>query len=126
MRDDDIALERSGGVLVVEMRGEPGITTVVRWATVLETALCELPSPRFLVVDLGLLGFLSARAVRGLLNVFEVCRARGIAGCLIVSPGSDVERVVRLTGLAGRVPVFPHRVLAIARYQPAEMRWLLC
>ncbi|MDS0135649.1 MULTISPECIES: STAS domain-containing protein [unclassified Amycolatopsis] len=126
MRDDDIASERSGGVLVVEMCGEPGIRTVLAWASLLETALCELPSPRSLVIDLGSLGFLTARGVRGLLSVFEVCRKRGISGCLIVSPGGDVERVVRLTGLAGQVPVFPHRLLAVARYQPAEMRWLLC
>ncbi|WP_103340472.1 STAS domain-containing protein [Amycolatopsis sp. CA-126428] len=126
MRDDDIASERSGGVLVVEMRGEPGITTVSRWAAVLETALSELPWPRLLVIDLGPLAFLSARGVRSLLGVFEVCRKRGISSCLIVSPGGDVERVVRRTGLADEVPVFSHRMLAIARYQPAEMRWLLC
>ncbi|MGW3963468.1 STAS domain-containing protein [Amycolatopsis sp. NPDC005003] len=124
MRDDDIASERSGGVLVVEMRGEPGAATALRWATVLETALGELPWPRFLVIDLGSLASLPAGGVRGLLNVFEVSRARGIRGCLIVSPGSDVDRMVRFAGPAGPVPVFPHRMLAIARYQPAEVRWL--
>ncbi|MBE8519670.1 STAS domain-containing protein [Amycolatopsis sp. H6(2020)] len=124
MRDDDIASERTGGVLVVEMRGELDIDAVLRWTSVLEAAVCELPGPRLLVLDLGKLEFLSVRGVRGLQDVFELCRTRRMAGCLIVPPGSDVERVVRLTGLAGQAPVFPHRLLAIARYQPAEMRWL--
>ncbi|WP_410573467.1 STAS domain-containing protein [Amycolatopsis sp. cmx-4-61] len=122
MRDDDIASERSGGALVVELGG----TTAPRWATILETALGELPWPRLLVVDLGRLDFLSAPAVHGLLDLVELCRTGEVAGCLIVPAGGDVERVVRLTGLAGQVPVFPHRLLAIARYQPAEMRWLPC
>ncbi|KDN24208.1 STAS domain-containing protein [Amycolatopsis rifamycinica] len=124
MREDDIATEHSGGVLVVEMRGEPDIDAVRQRTGALEAAVCELPGPPLLVLDLGKLEFLSVRGVRGLQDVIERCRTRRIAGCLIVPPGSEVERVVRLTGLAGRVPVFPHRLLAIARYQPVEMRWL--
>ncbi|MGW4057903.1 STAS domain-containing protein [Amycolatopsis sp. NPDC004747] len=123
MRDDTVS-EQASGVLVVELRGELDIDAVLQWTSVLEAAVCELPGPHLLVLDLGKLEFLSARGVRGLLRAFELCRTRGIAGCLIVPPVSDVERVVRLTGLAGRVPVFPHRLLAIARYQPAEVRWL--
>ncbi|MDQ7802837.1 STAS domain-containing protein [Amycolatopsis sp. A133] len=121
---DDIASQRTSGVLVVEVRGELDIDTVLRWTTVLEAAICELPAPRLLVLDLTMLEFLSVRGVRGLLGVFDLCRVRGIAGCLIVPPGSAVDRVVRFTGLGGRVPVFPHRLLAIATHQPTEMRWL--
>lgn len=121
---DDIVSARTGGVLVVEVRGELNIAAVRRWTTVLEAAICELPGPHLLALDLGRLEFLSVRGVRGLLDVLDLCRVRGIAGCLIVSPGSGVERTVRLTGVGDRVPVFPHRLLAIATYQPTEMRWL--
>jgi anti-anti-sigma factor len=121
---DDIVSPRTGGVLVVEVRGEPDIDAVLRWTAVLEAAICELPGPHLLVLDLGRFEFLSGRGVRGLLDVLDLCRARGIAGCFIAAPGSGVERTVRLTGLGDRAPVFPHRLLAIATYQPTEMRWL--
>ncbi|MFB9684945.1 STAS domain-containing protein [Amycolatopsis plumensis] len=123
---DDIASERSAGVLVVEMRGEPGITTLLRWATVLETAVCELPWPRLLVIDLGRLDFLSDGGVRGLLEAFDRCRDRGLSGCLVAPPGTGVERVVRRTRLVERVPVFPDRLATIVAYQPVEVRWLPC
>ena len=126
MRDDDIASERSGGVLVAEMRGEPGITTVLRRASVLETALCELPWPRLLVIDLGRLDFLSERGVRGLLEAIERCRDRGLPGCLVAAPGTGVERVVRRTGLGELMRVFPDRLATVAAYQPVEVRWLPC
>ncbi|MEV7097852.1 STAS domain-containing protein [Amycolatopsis sp. NPDC051045] len=123
---DDIASARSAGVLVVEMRGEPGITTVLEWAAVFETTLGELPWPRLLVIDLGRLDSLSERGVRGLLEAFERCRDRGLPGCLVASPGTGVERVVRRTGLGDRVPVFPDRLATIVAYQPVEVRWLPC
>ncbi|SFW87539.1 STAS domain-containing protein [Amycolatopsis australiensis] len=125
MRDQEEAVSaRSRGVLVVEVRGELDIGTVLRWTTLIEAAICELPDPHLLVVDLASLEFLSVRGARGLFEVMEGCRGRGIAGCLIATPGTVVERAVRLTGLAGRVPVFPSRLAAIAAYQPVEMRWL--
>ncbi|MBE1493015.1 anti-anti-sigma factor [Amycolatopsis lexingtonensis] len=125
MRDQNgIAPERTSGVLVVEVRGQLDIDTVLQWTTVIEATICELPGPHLLVLDLGELEFLSVRGIRGLLRAFELCWERGISGCLIATPGGAVERVIRLTGLAGRVPLFPHRVAAIAAYQPTEMRWL--
>jgi anti-anti-sigma regulatory factor len=126
MRDDDIASEGSAGVLVVEMRGEPGITTVLRWATVLETALCELPWPRLLVIDLGRLEVLSERGVRGLLEALDRCRDRGLPGCLVAPPGTGVERAVRRMRLGDRIPVFPDRLATTVAYQPVEVRWLPC
>jgi anti-anti-sigma factor len=123
---DDIASARSAGVLVVEMRGEPGITTVLRWAAVLETTLGELPWPRLLVIDLARLDFLSEHGARGLLEALERCRDRGLPGCLVAPPGSGVERVIRRTGLGDRVPVFPDRLATIVAYQPVEVRWLPC
>jgi len=125
MRDDDeILARRTSGVLVVEVRGELSIDTVLRWTTLFEAAICELPEPHLLVLDLTSLQFLSARGARGLLEAIECCRDRGLAGCLIVTPGSVVDRVVRLTGIAGRVPVYPNRLAAIAAHQPVAMRWL--
>ncbi|MEV4055291.1 STAS domain-containing protein [Amycolatopsis sp. NPDC049688] len=121
---DDTAPERPGGVLVVEVRAEPDIDPVLRWTTVFEAAICELPGPHLLVLDLGMLDFLSARGARGVLGAFARCRDHGIAGCLIAPAGSNVERMVRFTGLAARVPVFAHRLLAIAAYQPVAVRWL--
>ncbi|RSM40692.1 anti-sigma factor antagonist [Amycolatopsis balhimycina DSM 5908] len=121
-----IASEQSGGVLVLEVCGEPGITTVLRWATVLETAVCELPCPRRLVIDLGRLDFLSERGARGLLEAFGHCRARGLPGCLVAPPGTGVDRVVRHAGLGDHVPVFPDRLATVAAYQPVEVRWLAC
>ncbi|GAB3149641.1 STAS domain-containing protein [Amycolatopsis sp. NPDC004378] len=125
MRDQEQAVtERTSGVLVVEIRGELDIATVLRWTTLIEAAICELPEPHLLVLDLTSLEFLSARGARGLLEALESCRERGIAGCLIATPGTVAARVVRLTGLVDRVPVFPNRLSAIAAYQPVEMRWL--
>ncbi|MEV6642596.1 STAS domain-containing protein [Amycolatopsis sp. NPDC051371] len=125
MRDrKETVSERTSGVLVVEIRGELDIGTVVRWTTLIEAAICELPGPHLLVLDLTALEFLSARGAHGLLEAVESCRDRGIAGCLIVTPGSVADRVVRLTGLAGLVRVFPNRLTAIAACQPVEMRWL--
>ncbi|MEU0788959.1 STAS domain-containing protein [Amycolatopsis sp. NPDC005961] len=125
MRDHDVTLsERTSGALVVEIQGELDIGTVLRWTTVIEAAICELPEPHLLVLDLTALRFLSVRGARGLLEAVESCRDRGITGCLIVPPGGAADRVVRLTGLATRVPVFPSRLTAIAACQPVEMRWL--
>jgi anti-anti-sigma factor len=121
---DDIASARSAGVLVVEVRGEPDITTVLRWAAVLETTLGELPWPRRLVLDPGRLDFLSERGAHGLVEALERCRDGGLPGCLVVPPGSGVERVLRRTGLGDRLPVFPDRLATIAAYQPVEVRWL--
>jgi anti-anti-sigma factor len=126
MRDQDgTTPERTSGVLVVEVHGEVDIDTVLRWTTVIEAAICELPDPHLLVLDLATLQFLSGRAARRLFEAVECCRSRGIAGCLIVTPGSRAERVVRLAGLPGRVPVYPNRVAAIAATQPVEVRWLV-
>jgi len=119
-----IAVERTSGVLVVEVRGELDIDTVLRWTAVIEAAICELPGPHLLAVDLAQLGFLSARGAAGLLEAFDLCRERGVDGCLIVPVGTVVSRVVRLSGLDRRVPVYPHRLAAIAACQPVEMRWL--
>ncbi|MEV7043136.1 STAS domain-containing protein [Amycolatopsis sp. NPDC051061] len=126
MRDRHQAVvERtSGGALVVEVRGELDIGTVLRWTTLIEAAICELPEPHLLVLDLMALEFLSAQGVRGLFAAIECCRDRGTAGCLIVNPGSVADRVVRMAGLADRVRVFPNRLTAIAACQPVEMRWL--
>jgi anti-anti-sigma factor len=119
-----IAAQRTSGVLVVEVRGELDIDTVLRWTAVLEAAICELPGPHLLAVDLGELGFLSASGATGLLEAFDRCRDRGVDGCLIVPAGTAVGRVVRLSGLDRRVPVYPDRLAAIAACQPVEMRWL--
>ncbi|GLY38567.1 hypothetical protein Amsp01_045910 [Amycolatopsis sp. NBRC 101858] len=122
-REEAVA-ERISGALVVELRGELDIDTVLRWTTLIEAALCELPEPHLLVLDLTALEFLSAHGARGLLAAVEGYRDRGITGCLIVVPGSVPDRVVRLTRLAGQVRVFPNRLTAIAACQPVEMRWL--
>ncbi|MEU4250630.1 STAS domain-containing protein [Amycolatopsis sp. NPDC026612] len=122
---DDIASEQTGGALVAEVQGELDIDSVLRWTTVLEAAICELPGPHLLVLDLGRLEFLSVRGAVGVLRVFALCRERRMAGCLIAPSGGEVERAVRLTGLNVQVPVFAHRLLAIAAYQPVEMRWWL-
>jgi anti-anti-sigma factor len=119
-----IAAERASGVLVVEVRGELDIDTVLRWTAVIEAAICELPGPHLLAVDLGQLGFLSARGAAGLLEAFDLCRDRGVDGCLIVPAGTVVSRVVCLSGLDRQVPVYPDRLAAIAACQPVEMRWL--
>jgi len=125
MREHDGAVpERTSGVLVIEIRGELDIDTVLRWTTLIEAALCELPAPHLLLLDLAALEFLSARGARGVLEAVECCRDRGIDGCLIVRPGSVADRVVRLTGLGERVRVFPNRLTAIAASQPVAMRWL--
>jgi anti-anti-sigma factor len=119
-----IAAERTGGVLVVEVRGELDIDTVLRWTAVIEAAICELPGPHLLAVDLTQLDFLSARGAAGLLEAFDLCRERGVDGCLIAPADTVVSRVVCLSGLDRRVPVYPDRLAAIAACQPVEMRWL--
>jgi anti-anti-sigma factor len=125
MRDHDHApAARTSGALVVEIRGELDIATVLRWTTVLEAAICELPGPHLLVVDLGQLEFLSARGAAGLVEAFDLCRERDIEGCLIAGAATSVGRVLHLTGLDRRVPVFPDRLSAIAASQPEQMRWL--
>ncbi|MEV6879300.1 STAS domain-containing protein [Amycolatopsis sp. NPDC051128] len=111
-------------MLVVEARGERGLTAVLRGPTVLEAAICELPAPHLLVVDLTMLTYLSARGTQALLQAVKRCRHRGIAACLIARPGGVVDRVVWSTGLAEVVPVFPNRLTAIAASQPTEVRWL--
>ncbi|MCR6488019.1 STAS domain-containing protein [Amycolatopsis sp. OK19-0408] len=125
MRDRNGAVtERTSGALVVEIRGELDISTVLRWTTLIEAAICELPEPHLLVLDLSSLEFLSARGARGLLEAVESCRERNIGGCVIATPGGVVDRMVRLAGLAEAVRVFPNRLTAIAACQPVQMRWL--
>jgi len=125
MRDHDGTVsERTSGVLVVEVRGEPYLSTLLRWTTMLEAAICELPAPHLLAVDLTMLTYLSARGSRALFQAVKQCRDRGIAACLIATPGDVVDRVLRLTGLAELAPVFPNRLTAIAASQPTEVRWM--
>jgi anti-anti-sigma factor len=121
---DGTVSERTSGVLVVEIRGELDLGTVLRWTTVLEAAICELPAPHLLAVDLTMLTYLSARGSQALFRAVKECRDRGIAACLVAAPGGVVDRVLRLTGLAELVPVFPNRLTAIAASQPTEVRWM--
>lgn len=125
MREREAAVaERIGGAPVVEVRGGLDIATVLRWPTLIEAAIGELPEPHLPVLDLTALEFLSAHGARGLLTAVERCRDRGMTGCLIVTPGSVPDRVARLTRLAARVRVFPDRLTAIAACQPVEVRRL--
>jgi anti-anti-sigma factor len=121
---DGTASERTSGVLVVEIRGELDLGTVLRWTTVLEAAICELPAPHLLAVDLTMLTYLTARGSRALFQAVRECRDRRIAACVVAAPGGVVDRVLQLTGLAELAPVFPNRLTAIAASQPTEVRWM--
>jgi anti-anti-sigma factor len=95
----DCAIERVPGALVVHVHGEVDLSTV----PVLRRCLDEAATPgEAVLLDLSALGYLDAGGAR-VLDVFRK-RHRGplvIAGCRPI-----VHRVIEVTGLAERTPIF--------------------
>jgi anti-anti-sigma factor len=62
---------------------------------------------QWLIVDLRRVEYIETPGLRLLMTVNEELQAEGGQLCLVVRPGSRVERTVRLVGLDQRCPVVP-------------------
>ncbi|MEV4137816.1 STAS domain-containing protein [Dactylosporangium sp. NPDC049742] len=70
-------------------------------------AVVSMPPPSLVIVDLLAVEFLSAAAVRLLLQFADACGAKGLRLCLIVASGTLQLRILMLAGLDQRVAIFP-------------------
>ena len=62
---------------------------------------------QWLIVDLRPVEYIETPGLRLLMTVNEELQTEGGQVCLVVQPGSRVERTVRLVGLDQRCPVVP-------------------
>lgn len=104
-------VEQRDGALVLHAWGEVDAYTFARWRDLLDTAAGAAGG--HLVLDLGQVTFLSARAVVDLAELADALRRRDITLHLAnPHPCCAVERILTAIGMSPRLPV--HRDLAAA------------
>ena len=97
----------AGGLAVVRLLGEHDISTTQALAERL-SQLVESGSP--LIFDLSAADFVDSAVVHVIEDAHEDARARGVAVAVVAPPdASAVRRLVEITGLVEKIPVFPTR-----------------
>ena len=98
----------AGGSSVVVLSGELDLSTIPR----MESALLEQITQRAAVlVDLTELSFIDSSGIGVLIRAFRA--SNGNPMHVLVGPGSQVERVFQIAGIADAMPVFSDRGLAL-------------
>ena len=99
----------ANGSSVVALSGELDLSTIPR----MEPALLEQIRQRTAVlVDLTDLSFIDSSGIGVLIRAFR--ESNGNPMHVLVGPGSQVERVFQVAGMADAMPVFSNRGLALA------------
>jgi anti-sigma B factor antagonist len=82
---------------------------------VLEEAIGQQPDGQAgLVLDLSDLSFIDSAGIHALVAAREGLEQSGIPSALVVAPGSNVERILDMTGLLERLASHPDRDSAMA------------
>lgn len=94
---------------VVGVEGEMDVDTNAR----LETALADVLGHASVVLDLGSVTFIDSVGMRALFR-FALAGARQGTSVGIAGARPSVERILRVTGVDGLVPIYPDVVSACA------------
>jgi anti-anti-sigma factor len=101
--------DRAPGTTIVSLAGELDLSTVPR----LEDALLEQIEQRAAVMlDLSQLSFIDSSGIGVLMRARQI--ANGTPISLVIAPGSQVERIFEVAGVAQALSVFSDRTSAMA------------
>jgi anti-anti-sigma factor len=107
-------VEDSSGASIVTLSGELDMSTIPR----MEAPLMEqVRQRRAVLVDLTKVSFIDSSGIGVLIQAFNACN--GIPLHVLIGPGSQVDRVFGIAGVAGALPVFSDlepALAALARY----------
>jgi anti-anti-sigma factor len=105
----DVRIEDSDGASIVALAGELDLSTILR----MEVPLWEqLDQRRAVLVDLSDLIFIDSSGIGALIEAFQSANGRSMG--VLVGPGSQVERVFGIAGIADALPVYTDRREAMA------------
>jgi anti-sigma B factor antagonist len=96
------------GASVVALTGELDLSTITRMENALLEQLRQRPA---VLLDLSTLSFIDSTGIGILIQAFRT--ANGTPMSILIGPGSQVERVFRIAGVAEALPVFSDRDLAL-------------
>ena len=97
-------------ITVVALDGELDLSVL----DVLEEAIGGLDDPAGVVIDLSELAFVDSAGIHALTAAREGLVEAGTPSALVVTPGSNVERILEMTGLLERLASQPDRASALA------------
>lgn len=105
----EVRIEDSEGVSIVALTGELDLSTI----PTLEAPLREQLDQRSAVlVDLRSLTFIDSSGISVLIEAFQT--VNGSRMSILIGPGSHVERVFGIAGIAEALPVYTDRGRAVA------------
>jgi anti-sigma B factor antagonist len=102
-------LESADGATTVAIAGELDLSTIPRMEGPLLEQLSQRPA---VLVDLSKLSFIDSSGIGILIQASRL--ANGTRMNVLIGPGSQVDRVFRITGIAEALPVFSDRDEALA------------
>jgi anti-sigma B factor antagonist len=109
-----VHIEESGVTSIVALSGELDLSTIPR----MEAPLMEqVLQRRAVLVDLTKVSFIDSSGIGVLIQAFNA--SNGIPMHVLIGPGSQVDRVFGIVGVAAAMPVFSDRepaLAALARY----------
>jgi anti-sigma B factor antagonist len=107
----DVASNNGKAIAVVALKGELDLGVL----EVLDEALAERPDDATgVVVDLSDLAFVDSAGIQALVAARDALEEAGQRSAFVVVPGSNVERILQMTGLLERLASHPDRDSALA------------
>lgn len=112
----DVASSDGTSIAVVALDGELDLGVL----EVLDEALAKRPDDATgVVVDLTELAFVDSAGIQALVAARDALEEAGQPNAFVVVPGSNVERILQMTGLLERLASHPDRDSALAVVAPA-------
>jgi anti-anti-sigma factor len=112
----DVASSDGTSIAVVALDGELDLGVL----EVLDEALAERQDDAAgVVVDLTELAFVDSAGIQALVAARDALEDAGQPNAFVVVPGSNVERILQMTGLLERLASHPDRDSALAVVAPA-------
>jgi anti-anti-sigma factor len=107
----EVASSDGTSIAVVALDGELDLGVL----EVLDEALAERPDGATgVVVDLTELAFVDSAGIQALVAARDALQEAGQSNAFVVVPGSNVERILQMTGLLERLESHPDRDSALA------------
>ena len=108
---NEVASSDGTSIAVVALDGELDLGVL----EVLDEALAERPDDAAgVVVDLTELAFVDSAGIQALVAARDALEEAGQPNAFVVVPGSNVERILQMTGLLERLESHPDRDSALA------------